>query len=116
MLKLERTSHRGGKTTHEVQYAITSLPPERADAQRLLAIWRGHWGIENREHWVRDTAFGEDRCRVRAPTAGHVLATLRNGVINTLRLQNTPNLTASLREHAYQPLTLFARLGIVNKE
>ena len=31
-----------------------------AALSRLLEIWRGHWGIENRLHWVRDVAFGED--------------------------------------------------------
>ena len=58
----------------ERAYAITSLPVERADAARLLSIWRGHWGIENRLHWVRDVVFGEDQSQVAnwvgAATAG----------------------------------------------
>ena len=44
----------------ERAYAITSLPPERGDAARLLEIWRGHW-----IHWVRDVVFGEDQSQVR---------------------------------------------------
>ena len=39
-----------GRETVERAYAITSLPPQQADAARLLEIWRGHWGIENRLH------------------------------------------------------------------
>src|SRR5688572_10786530 len=35
------------ETTTETVYGITSLPRERADAGRLLALVRGHWGIEN---------------------------------------------------------------------
>ena len=56
---VERTRRHKGKETVERAYASTSLPPERADAARLLPgccpvaarlleIWRGHWGIENR--------------------------------------------------------------------
>ena len=46
-----------GKTTVEIAYGITSLPPNQADAQRLLELNRNHWGIENKLHCVRDTIF-----------------------------------------------------------
>ena len=63
---MERTRRHKGRETVERAYAITSLPPERAAAARLLGIWRGHWGIENRLHWVRDVVFGEcERSRRR---------------------------------------------------
>ena len=41
---------------------MTSLPPDRAEAERLPALNRGHWTIENRNHLHRDTTFGEDAC------------------------------------------------------
>ena len=75
---MERTRRRKGRETAEWAYAITSLMPERADAARLLKIWRGHWGIENRLHWVRDVVFGEDQSRVRTESAPQLLAALRN--------------------------------------
>ena len=62
---VERVRRHRGRETVEWAYAITSLLPERADAARLLEIWRGHWGIENRLHWVRDVVFGEDQSQVR---------------------------------------------------
>ena len=37
-----------GEAQVEVSYYITSAPPRRADAGRLLRVVRGHWGIENR--------------------------------------------------------------------
>ena len=62
---VERTRRDKGKESGERAYAITSLLPERADAARLLEIWRGHWGIENKLHWVRDVVFREDRSQMR---------------------------------------------------
>ena len=63
----ERTEK--GKTTVEVVHGITSLSPERADAKRLLELNRGHWGIENGLHYVRDVTMGEDQSRVRKGSA-----------------------------------------------
>lgn len=97
-----------------MQYAITSLSRRQADAAKLLSIWRSHWGIENRLHWVRDTLWQEDRCRVRSPTGGHNLAAFRNAAINLLRLAKTPNLTAAVRQNAYRIDLLLPKLGFVN--
>ena len=70
-----------GQTTVEVVYGITSLKAEQADARHLLGLTRGHWGIENRLHYVRDVTLGEDACRVRKGTAPQVLAAPRNAVV-----------------------------------
>lgn len=67
-----------GEVRAERASAVTSLPPERADAATLLALWRGHWGIENCLHWVRDVTFDEDRSRVRSGAAPQALAATRN--------------------------------------
>lgn len=111
--RLQRQTRRNGKLVCEVQYAITSLPPERANAAKLLALWRSHWGIENRVHWVRDTLWQEDRCRVKHPHGGHNLASFRNAAINLLRLAKTSNLAAALRENAYRVDRLLSRMGII---
>ena len=113
VLRLERTTHRDGKESREVAFAITSLSPQRADAAALLELWRGHWGIENREHWVRDTNWNEDRCRVRLPRPAHNLAAFRNAAINLLRLAQVTNIAAALRQNAYQTNRLLAKLGIM---
>ena len=57
-----RTLVKTDETSVEVTYGMTSLPPDRAEAERLLAPGRGHWTIENRNHRHRDTTFGEDAC------------------------------------------------------
>jgi hypothetical protein len=79
--ELVRERTEGGKTTVEVVHGISSLGPERADADRLLELNRGHWGIENGLHYVRDVTMGEDRSRVREGSAPQVMAALRNLVI-----------------------------------
>jgi hypothetical protein len=90
-------------TSVEVTYGITSLPPERADAAAVLALQRGHWGIENRLHWVRDVTFDEDRCQVRTGAAPQVLAACRNLTIALLRRSGARNLAAALRTYAGRP-------------
>ena len=54
-------------------------------ANRLLQIVRGHWGIENRLHWVLDVVFNEDRVRARKDNGPENLAVLRQFAINIIR-------------------------------
>jgi hypothetical protein len=42
-----------GKWSREICYAATSLTITQASHAQLAAIIRGHWGIEDRLHWVR---------------------------------------------------------------
>jgi hypothetical protein len=91
----ERTEK--GKTTVEVVHGITSLSPERADAKRLLGLNRGHWGIENRLHYVRDVTMGEDASRIRKGVAPQVMAALRNSVVHLLGGVAAPSIAAAMR-------------------
>lgn len=102
MLKIERLSERRGKLTRQVRYAITSLD-ERPPARRLLQHVRGHWGIENRLHYVRDVTMGEDASQVRTGAAPEVVAALRNIVIAVLHQAGWTNIAAALRHHGWQP-------------
>lgn len=96
-------------------YAITSLPPERADPERLLQICRRHWAIENRLHCVRDLTLQEDRCRVRAPAAAQALAALRNAALTLLRRLRLTNISAALEHCAdhRQQLIHLIRYGTI---
>ena len=109
---VERTRRHKGKETVERAYAITSLTPDRADAARLLEIWRGHWGIENRLHWVRDVVFGEDLSQVRTGSAPQLLAALRNLVIGLLRLSGVKNISAALRHYGWKPWEALSLIGL----
>ncbi len=79
-----------GEIEDKVTYAITRLPPERADAGALPTLLRDHWGIENTLHHVRDVTFDEDRSAVRTKAAPQVCAACRNLVLMTLLRLRVP--------------------------
>lgn len=98
--QIRRTTTRAGKKTVEVVYVITSADC-RAAPPAVLAAWvQGHWGIENRAHWIRDVVYDEDRSQVRTGSAPQVMATLRNTAISLLRLSGATSIAAALRHHA----------------
>jgi hypothetical protein len=76
-----------GEITRITRYLVTSLGPEQADAARLLALARRHWGIENRWFHVADDGFGEDRQVLQDHDRGQVLGLLRGAALNLLRGQ-----------------------------
>lgn len=53
--------------------------------ERMLAIARTHWGIENQLHWVLDVDLGEDAARSRKDNAPQNLALMRKLALNILR-------------------------------
>lgn len=83
----------------ETSYYITDLPAKDAGPAALAGHTRGHWGIENQIHWVRDVTFDEDRHQLRAPRSStpRVIATLRNLAISVLRLAGVDNIAAGTR-------------------
>lgn len=93
----ERLEISTGNRTVEIVYAVCSLPFEHARPAAIAAWLRGHWGIENCLHWVRDVTFDEDRSTVRTGTAPQAMATLRNTAINLHRLARATNIAEACR-------------------
>ena len=81
----------------------------------MLELNRGHWGIENRLHWVRDETFGEDRSRIRTNHGPQQLAIARNAAIASCRVNNYRQIAAAQREFAWNPSRLFAFLGYLKQ-
>lgn len=73
---------RDGKETSEVRYYLSTLPP---DARRFGDGVRGHWSIENSQHWVLDVTFREDDSRIRKDEGPENFARLRRIALNILQ-------------------------------
>jgi hypothetical protein len=101
-----------GVTTGEVVYGISSLTAEAASAPRLLGLARGHWGIENRLHYVRDVTLGEDGCRVRKGAAPQVLAVVRNAVVHLRTGVDAASRAAAIRRLNNHPEEALALLDL----
>jgi predicted transposase YbfD/YdcC len=107
---LHRTCLETGRRSRETVYVITDLTSREASPQRLAKIIRSQWVIENRLHFVRDTAFREDASKVHAEHGPENMAPLRSFAINCLRAGGHHNIAAGFREMSYEaftrPLTL----------
>jgi predicted transposase YbfD/YdcC len=102
-LQIVRRRKLKGKWSRETCYAVTSLTVTQASHTPLAAIIRGHRGIEDRLHWVRDLDFDEDRSQIRTASGPRIMASLRNLVVTILRLARATNIAAVLRYHARRP-------------
>ena len=98
-----------GKTTDERRYYISSLTP---DPKRLGNGIRGHWGVENKVHWILDVGFLEDKLKAKAGFIAENLAVIRHLALNLLKSEKTTKYsTANKRLKAalnpdYLPLLL----------
>ncbi|WP_406135096.1 hypothetical protein [Streptomyces sp. NBC_01089] len=73
---------------------------------------QSHREIENRQHWVRDVTFAEDRSKARTGNAPRSMAGLRNAAITLLRLDGHQNIAATPGHHARdtdRPMNLLLR-------
>ncbi len=115
VLRLDRrVVHKGTGVVlrQETAYAVTSLGPDHATPAQLLTLWRAHWHIENKLHYVRDVTFDEDRAQVRAGTAPQAMAAFRNAAIGLFRLLGEPNIAAATRRYAARPALALAAVGL----
>jgi hypothetical protein len=53
--------------------------------ERLAALVRGHWGIENQLHWSLDVTFNEDQSRIRQGHAAENGGLLRRLALSILK-------------------------------
>jgi len=94
----------------EIVYLITSLSRRQAGPKTLSKMIRGHWGIENSLHYVRDVTYGEDLSRVRRDNGARVMASFRNIAIAIHRLCGEKNIARATRSCSQDSRRAFARL------
>lgn len=84
---------------------VTSLTAWQANPADLLA--------GNREHYVRDRTFDEDRSQVRTGSSPQFLATARNIVISLLRLAGCLNIPQGMEHLSRRLDKVLALLGVL---
>lgn len=93
------------RSTLHVVYGLTSLPPDRAEPDRLLSLVRQYWGIENGLHYRRDVTFHEDRTTMTLGNAGHTMAILNNFIIGLLSRAGFSNHARAQRLFSAKPIS-----------
>ena len=97
----------------ETRYYISSATLSAEEAAHAV---RGHWGIENRLHWVLDVVFAEDQSRLRKGHGAKNMAVVRHFAINLIRAA-TDNKSIKLRRKiaGWDPDYLAQRLGATTR-
>lgn len=103
-VRVQRQGTRQGKPYTQWSYYITSLA---TTARQFAEGIRGHWGIENRLHWVKDVVFGEDDCPLKLAHAPQNWGLIRTWVVNLFRLRGETSITQAQRRVAHDIEALF---------
>lgn len=81
-LLISERQEAGKEMTEEVRYYIGS---KAAKAKAYASYVRGHWGIENGQHWILDVCFQEDQSRMRTDHSPENMALLRRLALSLLK-------------------------------
>ena len=97
IIKVERereffdTKTKQWKTSDEISYYVSTI---NLSAEEFCKGIRGHWGIENSNHYVRDVSMNEDRSRIRDNP--HIFSRLRSFALNIMRANKVKNVAQEL--------------------
>ncbi len=103
VFEIRRCWQSKGVWKEAVRYGVTSLPAMIANPERLLKLKRGHWGIENCLHYVKDVTMGEDKSTVHCDNGPKIMAALRNTVVSLLRHAGFSTIAARMRYNSTHP-------------
>jgi predicted transposase YbfD/YdcC len=81
-----RQRQAGEKLHEETIFVISSHAPK---VKMLSGYIRGHWAIENTQHWVLDVTFAEDASRIRKGSSPEISAAFRRMALNILQRDTT---------------------------
>jgi predicted transposase YbfD/YdcC len=80
--EIPATAKEPAKIERETRFYITSLVWL---ASQIAPAVRSHWMIENGLHWLMDTMFRDDECRVRTDHAPANFTTIKHMALNLIR-------------------------------
>jgi predicted transposase YbfD/YdcC len=96
------------KHSDDISFYISTIV---LSAQQFCLAIRDHWGIENRNHHVRDVTMGEDTSRIRVNP--HIFAKLRSFALNILRKNKVENVRLELFENSLNLDNVLNYVGIL---
>lgn len=103
----------GGEAKVDTRHFITSLEVGEVSHHRLAAIGRGHWSVENKNHWRRDaTTWREDRSVRRKPKGAKNLSLLRGALLALIPADEFTSLNAAFdyyKDHRTAAIHLLTR-------
>jgi predicted transposase YbfD/YdcC len=114
VIKVNRSRHlfdtktKVWKTSDETSFYISTIV---LSAPEFCQGIRNHWGIENRNHYVRDVTMGEDKSRIRINP--HIFVKLRSFALNILRKNNVENVSLELFENSLNLNKVLNYVGIL---
>jgi predicted transposase YbfD/YdcC len=97
MIQVERKIQRFDTKTKnwnqslEISYYVAT---KKFSAKEAAKIIRNHWGIENKNHYVKDVSMREDFSRIRKNP--HIMANLRSTALNIMRANGVQNVSVEL--------------------
>jgi predicted transposase YbfD/YdcC len=95
VVRTERSGKRSGHPYRRISYYISSRPDS---ARSLSASIRGHWGIENRLHWVKDVRMNEDSSGIADKTAAANLSLLKSWSLTLYRRNGHDSLKKAIAQ------------------
>jgi predicted transposase YbfD/YdcC len=105
------TDLKSGKVTRERIHFVTSLQRVEASPEELLNYARGHWTVESKNHYVKDTTMGEDRCRCRRGSLPQILGIMRSVTLKILRSVQIVNCLSKGRDTIPEAMRTIERNG-----
>jgi predicted transposase YbfD/YdcC len=96
-IEREVTHLKQGLTTVEAVCGVTSQSKDKAGPKTILSQNRKHWSVENKQHYVLDVTFDEDRSQIRSLNGPMVMTCLRRYAISLLRLKGYTNIAQACR-------------------
>lgn len=102
-----------GKSSTEIVYGLTDHTPQSADAARLLAFNRAHWGIEA-HHYMLDWNWDEDRCTLRTGHGPENLTRLRRFATGLIKSKSRDSVAATIAKLARNVRRVFGYLRMTD--
>jgi predicted transposase YbfD/YdcC len=101
------TKKKQWKNTDETVYYISTII---LSAEEFCKAVRNHWGIENRNHHVRDVSMNEDKSRIRNNPG--IFAILKSFALNILRVNKVKNIADELYYNCISIVNILSYKGI----